>query len=197
MKRKLVGILVVTLLITTVALPAVGFLNSGRTVTRESSANTDMSSDTFKRLQLPPWLLILVNGDWNYWDNQPNMYVIPTGNVGIGTDSPQAKLDVAGTVIADAFVGDGSGLTNIDTNKITGMAECGEEGVVVYKNLAESVLSVNVWIDNQCSGDATVMVFDCQNNERMREVIPAGSAPAARLRRWPAPTTASTGWAAP
>ena len=32
--------------------------------------------------------------DWNYWGNEPHMYAIPEGNVGIGTTTPEAKLDV-------------------------------------------------------------------------------------------------------
>ncbi len=42
-----------------------------------------------------------------------SLYLDPSGNVGIGTASPSAKLDVNGTIKAANFVGDGSGLTGI------------------------------------------------------------------------------------
>jgi len=32
--------------------------------------------------------------DWDYWTNSPDMYAIPTGNIGIGTESPNALLEI-------------------------------------------------------------------------------------------------------
>jgi hypothetical protein len=39
--------------------------------------------------------------DWNYWTSSPNMFTIPTGNVGIGTTTPLSRLHVQNSTLAD------------------------------------------------------------------------------------------------
>jgi len=101
MKKQIVGIFVMTLLITTAVLPVLGTMNVEINKDVKTSYEPDDIPKQCRRslpLQLPSWLLELVNGDWNYWSNQPHLYIIPTGNVGIGTTNPGSKLEVAGTI---------------------------------------------------------------------------------------------------
>ena len=64
-----------------------------------------------------PWLFL--NLDWNYWNNDPDMFMIPDGNLGIGTSNPAAKLDIFGNLAImgnmvinsdGQWVGDSTGL---------------------------------------------------------------------------------------
>ena len=68
------------------------------------------------------------NKDWDYWTNPPHMWMIPSGNVGIGTRHPQAKLHVNGSVRVDGstqsylfFVNANTGKVGIGTNNPTGI----------------------------------------------------------------------------
>lgn len=58
----------------------------------------------FRPLPLPPFFYKIVNNDWNYWSGPPNMYSIPSGNIGIGTINPAEKLDVIGTIKMTGFI---------------------------------------------------------------------------------------------
>ncbi|MFH0856809.1 MAG: hypothetical protein V1860_02835 [bacterium] len=68
------------------------------------------------------------SGHWALYNNQSNdaltiwgggdnrMAFLQNGNIGIGTIAPSEKLEVAGTVKATKFIGDGSELTGIVSN---------------------------------------------------------------------------------
>jgi hypothetical protein len=89
MKKKIVGILICMLVIAIGVIPVVGSMNikqlESKTVYKQ-----------YVQPPLPSWILELINGDWNYWSNAPNMFSIPMGNVGIGTNTPDRKLEVFG-----------------------------------------------------------------------------------------------------
>jgi hypothetical protein len=82
--KKLVGILVLTLLITTAVAPAIGMFNFKNIMINKILNEKSTTNPTSYMMD-----------DWDYWSNPPNMYSIPYGNTGVGTDnSPVSKLSV-------------------------------------------------------------------------------------------------------
>ena len=109
------------------------------------------------------------------------MRISSAGNVGIGTAAPTAKLEVAGTVKATSFVGDGSALTGISSggladNSITA-AKLASEAASLAKVSGGAMVSAagNVGIGTNTpqakldvNGDARVsgyLVVDAQHGD--------------------------------
>ena len=89
MKKRIIGIFVCMLLIVT-AISTVGMINSGKITNSENSIFGDEQSELQSNQQFGH----KSDHDWDYLTNPPHMYTIPSGNIGIGTTSPSAKLDV-------------------------------------------------------------------------------------------------------
>ncbi len=89
---------------------------------------------------------------FNILANAPNnaFYIAENGNVGIGTATPSAPLEVNGTLKAQNFIGDGSGLTGI----------AGGTGGV--SNVDDTVIAADTDVDN-----VGEIVFQTQNTSKM------------------------------
>ncbi len=112
MMAKKLGIVVCMVLIVSVVLPIAGTMNGDKNdVERDSIiSESETENNVFQNLQeevnkmgesedstsLPNYRIL--NKDWDYWSNPPNLFLIPEGNVGIGTNNPNAKLDIFGNL---------------------------------------------------------------------------------------------------
>jgi hypothetical protein len=90
MKKRIIGILVCLILISLPILSIAGTININETTINKKSILTDKNIDSYS----PKKNVIQTDNDWDYWSNPPHIYSIASGNVGIGTTDPSAKLDI-------------------------------------------------------------------------------------------------------
>ena len=99
--------------------------------------SNDAATDRDMRLQLTGNDSLLIEG----------------GNVGIGNPSPVSELDVNGTVNATAYLGDGSGLSGVDTSATNEL-----------QDLGSTVSGTNRTITITDGADTTISVADNDNS---------------------------------
>ena len=83
-----------------------------------------------------------------------NPTVFTQGNVGIGTVTPAATLDVNGTARAGSFIGSGAGLSSLMAAAITGtIADTNLSANIVRLNATNQVFTGGVAFSNNASGN--------------------------------------------
>ena len=92
--------------------PGIAFSTGEATATGETAMKLVYNHDNNAMI----FQSAMSNGDYGGSDI---MAIERDGNVGIGTNVPTEKLDVAGTVKATAFIGDGSGLTGVTASGVS------------------------------------------------------------------------------
>lgn len=105
-KRRLLIAIVSCIVLLTVTLTS----TIGTSINPQTTPQEKMNAST--QLPIPMKGLFkfrILNKDWNYWSNPPNLFAIPSGNVGIGTTDPQEKFVVT--------EGNKTGLVVVPTDK--------------------------------------------------------------------------------
>ena len=95
--------------------------------------------------------------DLSRLSNQTNFTAeVATGRVGLGSENPTAKLNVAGIVSATAFYGDGSNLEGVASAGLgTALAESGAGTVIYYTDKVLGV-AANITVDVPDSSSSNV-----------------------------------------
>ncbi len=79
------------------------------------------------------------------------MVILNNGYVGIGTPTPSTKLDVAGTVSANAYIGDGANLSNVSKYKF---AIAQFDSGTNTKTISDGFCDANSWVQIEVQGIA-------------------------------------------
>jgi len=118
MEKKMIGIFICMILIASPILTSAGIINNTKTQNDKNGIilekDLDNKSNKLKTYQ--------TDSDWDYSSNPPHMYSIPSGNVGIGTINPSAKLDIEVSNGGAATIGSSSNIASGDYSIALGFA---------------------------------------------------------------------------
>lgn len=108
MKKGVIGILICMLIIASSILSYAGKIDSVNQIKNRNNIvienEKELKSNGIEGYQ--------IDYDWDYSSNPPHMYSIPSGNVGIGTTNPSAKLDVEVSIGGAATIGSSTNIAS-------------------------------------------------------------------------------------